>query len=89
MSYNFLDLATTPWSENLSLSEAAEIWEIDESTIRKAIASGKLVDGQDCRKFGKQWVITEKAMAREFRGGHSPWSCYLANLRKKERYQEN
>ena len=40
MNYNFLDLATTPWSEILSLSEAAEIWEIDESTIERPSPAG-------------------------------------------------
>ena len=35
----------------------------------------------DCRKFGKQWVVTADAMHREF-GGWEPWSKYLTDLRK-------
>ena len=68
----------------LSFGEAAEIWGLEDSTLRKAVAKGKLVDGVDCKKFGKQWVVLVSAMAREFRGGYSPWSVYKANLRKEE-----
>lgn len=84
MNYNILDVAE-PWKELLSLAEAAEIWGIDESTIRKAITQGRLVDGQDCRKFGKQWVITATAMSKTFRGGWSPWSEHLTMRRKQAR----
>ena len=52
----------------LSLHEAALIWNIDDSTIRKAIEFGRLVDGYDCCKFGKQWVVTRSAMMKVF--GH-------------------
>lgn len=69
------------FAELLSLAEAAEIWELEESTIRKAIAQGRLVDGQDCRKFGKQWVVTVTGMANAFRIGGTPsisvWMDYL------------
>ena len=46
----------------LSLHEAALIWNIDDSTIRKAIEFGRLVDGDDCCKFGKQWVVTRLSL---------------------------
>ena len=66
----------------LSFGEAAEIWGIDPSALRKAVADGRLKPGIDCRKFGKQWVVTVNAMQREFRGGWSPWSEFLTELRK-------
>ena len=47
-----------------ALSTAAAIWDLDDSTLRKAIADGRLVIGEDCTKFGKQWVVTEEAMFR-------------------------
>ena len=50
----------------ISCSDAAVLWKIDESTIRKAISGGKLKPGVDIMKFGKQWVVTAKAMKREF-----------------------
>ena len=50
----------------LSFGDATSLWGLNESTLRKAIAYGKLADGIDARKFGKQWVITESAMRREY-----------------------
>lgn len=51
-----------PFAGLFSVAEAADLWCIDESTIRKAISDGRLKPGIDCRKFGKQWVITYEAM---------------------------
>ena len=50
----------------MSFAEAAEKWNIDDSTLRKAVASGKLIENIDVKKFGKQWVITEQTMIRLF-----------------------
>ena len=35
-------------------------------TLRKAITYGKLVEGVDVCKFGKQWVVSTEAMKREY-----------------------
>lgn len=59
----------------LSLAEAAEIMRIDESTIRHAIKSGRMVEGRDCRKFGKQWVISWQGLRNAF--GKYPSRDYL------------
>ena len=50
----------------LAFSDASRIWKLNESTLRKALVYGKLKAGIDCCKYGKQWVITEKAMLREY-----------------------
>ena len=34
--------------------------------LRKAIAYGKLVNGIDVCKYGKQWVISIESMEREY-----------------------
>jgi len=52
------------FDELLSFAQAASEWDIDDSTLRKAVSSGKLVEGVDAKKFGKQWVITKSAMRR-------------------------
>lgn len=49
-----------------SLKDAADLWRIEESTIRKAIASKRFIIGEDVKKFGKQWVINKAAMDREY-----------------------
>ena len=86
---NMLDLSGGPFDGLLSVAEAAEIWKIDQSSIRKAITDGRLKEGWDCRKFGKQWVVTAAAMHKVFRGGWSPWSQYLTELRKQRTAEEN
>ncbi len=56
----------TPFDGLMSFSDATELWGLNESTLRKAIAYGKLVNGVDVCKFGKQWVVSIKAMRREY-----------------------
>lgn len=55
-------LGPGPFAGLLSLSEFAALHKIDDSTIRQAIRSGRLEIGTDCLKFGKQWVLTQKAI---------------------------
>lgn len=56
----------TPFDGLMAFSDATELWGLNESTLRKAIAYGKLVNGVDVCKFGKQWVISSEAMKREY-----------------------
>ena len=50
----------------LSFKEATDKWGLNESTLRKAVTYGKFTENVDIKKFGKQWVITEEAMVREY-----------------------
>ena len=50
----------------MALGDAAQLWNIDDSTLRHAIKNGKFKCGKDITKFGKQWVITMEAMVREY-----------------------
>lgn len=56
----------TPFDGLIAFSDATELWGLSESTLRKAVAYGKLVNGIDVCKFGKQWVVLAKAMKREY-----------------------
>lgn len=56
----------TPFDGLMALSDATELWELNESTLRKAISYGKLKIGSDVCNYGKQWVVTRKAMIREY-----------------------
>ena len=60
----------TPFDGLMAFSDATELWGLNESTLRKAIAYGKLVNGVDVCKFGKQWVVSVDAMKREYGNGH-------------------
>ncbi|MDU7967316.1 MAG: helix-turn-helix domain-containing protein [Paeniclostridium sordellii] len=50
----------------LSFSGANQKWNLKDSTLRKAVATGKLLNGIDCKKFGRDWIVTESAMHREY-----------------------
>ena len=56
----------TPFDGLMAFTDATKLWGLNESTLRKAIAYGKLVDGVDACKYGKQWVISTEAMKREY-----------------------
>ncbi len=56
----------TPFDGLMSFADATALWGLNESTLRKAIAYGKLVNGVDVCKFGKQWVVSMDAMQREY-----------------------
>jgi hypothetical protein len=58
--------ATTPFDRLISFADATELWGLSESTLRKAVAYRKLIDGVDVKKFGKQWLVTRDAMEREY-----------------------
>ena len=57
---------TTPFDGLISFSAASELWGLSESTLRKAVAYGKIVPGVDARKYGKQWIVNRDAMLREY-----------------------
>ena len=56
----------TPFDNLIAFSDATQLWGLNESTLRKAITYGKIVPGVDACKYGKQWVISKKAMYREY-----------------------
>lgn len=56
----------TPFDGLMALSDATQVWGLNESTLRKAIAYGKLVNGVDVCKYGKQWVVATESMRREY-----------------------
>jgi hypothetical protein len=56
----------TPFDDIIALSDATQLWGLNESTLRKAISYGKLRNGIDVCKYGKQWVVSMDAMNREY-----------------------
>ena len=56
----------TPFDGLIAFTEACQLWSLNESTLRKAVSYGKLIDCIDVSKYGKQWVVTMKAMEREY-----------------------
>lgn len=50
----------------IAFSDATELQHLNESTLRKAVAQGKLLTGVDVCKFRKQWIVSIEAMKQEF-----------------------
>lgn len=59
-------LMNNPFEGLLSFKEATDLWGLNESTLRKAVSYGKLKENIDVKKFGKQWIVTQQAMEREY-----------------------
>lgn len=49
-----------------TFAEVGLIYGFDASNLRKQVATDKLVDGKDIKKFGKTWLITEQSMIKHF-----------------------
>ena len=60
------EMINTAFDNLIALSDATILWGLNESTLRKAISYGKLQEGIDVMKYGKQWIITMEAMVREY-----------------------
>ena len=65
--------------------EVAEIYGIDDSCLRKQVARDKFVVGEDVKKMGRTWIITEQAMIKTF--GTLKFEDYKNKLEKREKAQ--
>ena len=63
--------------------EVADIYGIDDSSLRKQVARDKFVIGEDVKKMGRTWIITEQAMVKNF--GTLKFEDYKKKLEKKEK----
>ena len=60
----------------------AEIYGIDDSCLRKQVARDKFVIGEEVKKMGRTWIITEQAMIKSF--GALKFEEYKKKQQKKE-----
>ena len=66
--------------------EVAEIYGIDDSCLRKQVARDKFVIGEDVKKMGRTWIITEQAMIKSF--GTLKFEEYKKKQQKREQIKE-
>ena len=66
--------------------EVAEIYGIDDSCLRKQVARDKFVIGEEVKKMGRTWIITEQAMIKSF--GALKFEEYKKKRQKKEHAKE-
>ena len=66
--------------------EVAEIYGIDDSCLRKQVARDKFVIGEDVKKMGRTWIITEQAMIKSF--GTLKFEEYKKKQQKRKQIKE-
>ena len=66
--------------------EVAEIYGIDDSCLRKQVARDKFVIGEEVKKMGRTWIITEQAMIKSF--GTLKFEEYKKKQQKREQIKE-
>ncbi len=66
--------------------EVAEIYGIDDSCLRKQVARDKFVIGEEVKKMGRTWIITEQAMIKSF--GALKFEEQKKKKKKKEQVKE-
>lgn len=86
---NEVPYMSEPFDRLLSFAEAAEIWGLSESTLRKWVERGHLRPGRDCRKFGKQWVVSVDGMRRAMREGYTHWDMWTPYVEECEQLRYN
>jgi hypothetical protein len=74
-----VDLFYEPLERVMTFSEAAEKWNLGDSTLREAVRNNRFNDGE-IRKSGGTWLITEAAMKRLY-GEAGGKNTYIAGLR--------
>lgn len=57
-------LNKNPFDGLISFKDACILYGLNESTLRKAVSTGRLVDGIDCKRLGNQWITTMDVMKR-------------------------
>ncbi len=55
---------SNPFDGLISFKDACILYGLNESTLRKAVSTGRLVDGVDCKRLGNQWITTMDVMKR-------------------------
>lgn len=50
----------------MAITEASILYGTSVSTIKRKVREGVLIEGEDIKNYGRQWVVTEEAMDRVF-----------------------
>ena len=52
-------------TDTMTAAEAAIVWGLDRSTVKKACQQGRFTT-EECRKSGKNWIVTTDGMERVY-----------------------
>jgi len=63
--------ATAQVNDILTAAEAARLWGLDSSTVKKACQQGRFT-AEEARKSGKNWLVTVEGMRRVYGDKQEP-----------------
>ena len=55
------------WNQLISMTELEKLVGRDKSTLKRAISSGKIKEGIDCKKYGRDWVFLKKNLCEIYK----------------------
>lgn len=70
-----------------TFQQVADIYGLDNSTLRKQVSTGKLINNVEVKKFGKTWLITEQSMIKHF--GADKFNLYSGKITLNDLNESN
>lgn len=59
-------MTNNPFDDILSITESAELWGKDTSTLRRVFTRKNFVYGVDVKRVGNQWLVRKSSMQRVY-----------------------
>ena len=59
-------MENNPFDDILSITEAAEMWGKETSTLRRVFTRCNFVYGVDVKRVGNQWLVRRSSMQRVY-----------------------
>ena len=72
----------------MTIAEASERFGRAASTLKQACLSGRLVEGEECRKSGGVLLVTKQGLERIYGKEHPTQTYYFAELQNAGSYRQ-
>ena len=76
------------FNDIMTMTEASERYHRTAHTVKQACMSGRLVEGEECRKSGGIWLVTREGMERLYGKEQPKQAYYFAELQNAGSYRQ-
>lgn len=76
------------FNDIMTMTEASERYHRTAHTVKQACMSGRLVEGEECRKSGGIWLVTREGMERLYGKEQPKQTYYFAELQNAGSYRQ-
>lgn len=76
------------FNDIMTMTEASERYHRTAHTVKQACMSGRLVEGEECRKSGGIWLVTREGMERLYGKEQPKQAYYFAELQNSGSYRQ-